>query len=122
MGLFLFAVWHCHGKARLSAVLIGCPAFVLWLMAKLNLGESFTLSAQAQHLVTHGLYSRIRHPIYFFSTLALFAIALCLHSLLLYIYVALVVGVQLWRARVEERVLAERFGEAYREYRRRTWF
>ena len=91
-------------------------------MAKLNLGESFTLSAQAQHLVTHGLYSRIRHPIYFFSTLALFAIALCLHSLLLYIYVALVVGVQLWRARVEERVLAERFGEAYREYRRRTWF
>lgn len=122
LGLFLFVVWHGHGNARLAGIIVGSPAFLLWFVAKLNLGEFFTLSAQARHLVTRGLYSKIRHPIYFFSTLALFAIALCLHSLLLYIYVVLVAGVQIWRARAEERVLLERFGDAYREYRERTWF
>jgi protein-S-isoprenylcysteine O-methyltransferase Ste14 len=122
LGLYLFAVWRCHGIACLSGIALGFPSFVLWFMAKLNLGQSFTLSVQARHLVTQGLYSRIRHPIYFCSTLALLATALCLHNLFFYLYVIAVVGVQLWRIRAEERVLTERFGEAYREYRERTWF
>lgn len=122
LGLFLLAVWRCHGKACVSAILIGIPSFVLWCIAKMNLGESFTLRAQARNLVTRGLYSRIRHPVYLFSTIFLFATALCLHNRWFYLYFVLVVGVQLWRIRAEERVLLEHFGEAYRAYRRLTWF
>jgi protein-S-isoprenylcysteine O-methyltransferase Ste14 len=34
----------------------------------------------------------------------------------------LLIPLQVWRARNEARVLEEKFGEEYREYRRRTWF
>ena len=34
----------------------------------------------------------------------------------------LVVFMQVWRARNEARVLEAKFGDAYREYRRKTWF
>jgi protein-S-isoprenylcysteine O-methyltransferase Ste14 len=33
-----------------------------------------------------------------------------------------IIPVQILRARRESRVLEEKFGEEYREYRRRTWF
>ena len=100
---------------------MGLPSFVLWFVAKLNLGTSFAFRAKAQRLVTRGLYSRIGHPIYLFSTVALLAIAVCLRNLFFYFYVIVVAGAQLWRVRTEERLLTEQFGEVYRDYRRRTW-
>jgi protein-S-isoprenylcysteine O-methyltransferase Ste14 len=40
------------------------------------------------------------------------------------LWVALVIGIplQIVRARREAHVLEAKFGEAYREYRRQTWF
>jgi len=121
-GLFLFALWRCHSSARFLAALVGLPSFVLWFAAKRTLGTSFAFRAEARHLVSHGLYATIRHPIYLFSTVALLATAVCLHNLFFYLYVIIVVGLQVWRARAEERVLTEQFGEVYREYRDHTWF
>jgi protein-S-isoprenylcysteine O-methyltransferase Ste14 len=40
---------------------------------------------------------------------------------LLIVWAAIVV-VQAWQARRETKVLQQAFGEAYREYRRRTWW
>ncbi len=122
MALFLFAVgwrrdWRC-----IAGSAIAVPGFVLWFTAKLQLGASFTARPNARKLVTTGLYSKIRHPVYLFSTLALLGTAVCLHSVYFYAFVALSVVAQFWRIRMEEKVLREKFGQAYFDYRRRTWF
>ncbi len=41
----------------------------LWGLARPQLGESFSIRAQAKALVTQGLYSRIRNLIYLFGSL-----------------------------------------------------
>jgi protein-S-isoprenylcysteine O-methyltransferase Ste14 len=50
---------------------ISIPAFVLWMLARHQLGASFAVRAEATKLVTHGIYSKIRNPICLFGGLAL---------------------------------------------------
>ena len=58
--------WTAH---QIAGVAIAVPAFCLWALARLQLGRSFAISAQAKELVTHGLYSRIQNPVYVFGAI-----------------------------------------------------
>lgn len=92
------------------------------LVARIQLGQSFSIRPEAHELVTNGLYSKIRNPIYVFGNLAVAGIFLVLQRPALWIILAALVIVQIIRARREAQVLEAAFGEAYREYRRKTWF
>jgi len=98
------------------------PGFLLWLTAHIQLGTSFSLTPQARRLVTRGLYSKIRNPMYIFSLVFLTGLALLLGRPLLLALGAVIVPIQIVRARREAAVLEEKFGEEYRQYRARTWF
>ncbi len=98
------------------------PGFLLWLTAHIQLGTSFSLTPQARKLVTRGLYSKIRNPIYIFSLVFLTGLALLVERPLLLALGAVIVPIQIVRARREAAVLEEKFGEEYRQYRARTWF
>lgn len=91
-------------------------------IARYQLGRSFSVKAEAHKLVTSGLYSKIRNPIYVFGLVIITGMILVLQRpegwLVL---VAAFVG-QTVRARREARVLETAFGDEYREYRRKTWF
>jgi protein-S-isoprenylcysteine O-methyltransferase Ste14 len=94
----------------------------LWFLARWQLGEAFSVRAGAHKLVTRGLYSKLRHPVYVFGGLAWLGALLALLG-----WGALAIGavlaiIELGRARREERVLTEEFGSEYMEYRSRTWF
>jgi protein-S-isoprenylcysteine O-methyltransferase Ste14 len=99
---------------------VGCA--VLWFIARRQLGDAFSVTAQAHHLVTAGLYSRIRHPVYIFGTLAFLWIVLAVLGWGALVWWAIVIAIQVSRIRREERVLAQAFGEAYQAYRRHTLF
>jgi protein-S-isoprenylcysteine O-methyltransferase Ste14 len=99
---------------------VGCA--VLWFIAHQQLGDAFSVTAQAHHLVTQGLYSKIRHPVYIFGTLAFLWIVLALVGWGALVWWAVVIAIQVSRIRREERVLARAFGQAYAEYRKQTWF
>jgi protein-S-isoprenylcysteine O-methyltransferase Ste14 len=72
--------------------------------------------------VTTGLYARIRNPIYVFGGLVSVGILTFIHQpWWLLIWVPLI-PLQRHRVRNEERVLEAKFGDAYREYKRQTWF
>jgi protein-S-isoprenylcysteine O-methyltransferase Ste14 len=101
---------------------VACVSFPLWVLARLQLGASFSIKAEARRLVTNGLYSKIRNPIYVFGAVASFGVMLALQfwpALLLWLAMT---PLQFIRVRREERVLREAFGEQYEHYRSRTWF
>ena len=93
-----------------------------WFLARLQLGTSFSIRPEARQLVTWGLYSRLRHPVYVFGSVAWFGALMVLVGWRAVIIWVIVVLVEIARARREERVLAEVFGAEYVAYQGRTWF
>lgn len=91
-------------------------------LARYQLGRSFSVKAEAHHLVTTGLYSKLRNPIYVFGMLLLIGMVLILQRPEGWFVVAFGIIAQTIRARREARVLEAAFGEEYRAYRRKTWF
>jgi protein-S-isoprenylcysteine O-methyltransferase Ste14 len=98
------------------------PLFVLLIVAIFQLGSSFAVTPMAKELVTKGLYSKIRHPIYLFGTSVFIGMALVVHGITLYVFSAILLVRNLWRARQENRVLEEKFGDTYRTYCKHVWF
>ncbi len=105
-----------------TAVLLG--ALVLFHRTHRDLGRawSVTLEVRAQHrIVAHGIYTRLRHPMY--AAFWLWAVS---QALLLPNWIAGFAGLvgfgTLFFARVgrEERMLLDTFGEEYRAYMART--
>jgi protein-S-isoprenylcysteine O-methyltransferase Ste14 len=105
-----------------TALCLSLVCAVMWFIARWQLGEAFSVTAQACHLVTQGLYSKFRHPIYIFGTLAFLFIVLALQGWPALFIWAIVILIQVTRVRREEQVLAETFGAEYTAYRSRTWF
>ena len=111
-----------QGLMRWIGLALGVIGFGGVMLARYTLGRSFSVRAKATALVTTGIYSRIRNPIYVFGEIFLLGMVIILEKLWLLAVLLLIIPVQVWRARREARVLEEKFGEEYREYRKRTWF
>lgn len=107
---------------RIIGVAIAIPALLLVLTARVQLGRAFSVQAKATNLVTSGLYSRIRNPIYVFSTIGVLGVIIWSGQPVYLLLLALLVAVQILRSRKESAVLEEKFGDEYREYKRKTWF
>ena len=91
-------------------------------LARYTLGRSFSIKAKATELVTSGIYSRIRNPMYVSGFFFLGGIILIARTPMLLLLLAILIPVQVMRARREAKVLESKFGDAYRAYRARTWF
>jgi len=111
-----------HGTARWVGLALAAIGLSGVILARWTLGQSFSIAPKARALVTNGIYSKIRNPIYVSGEIVLIGVALMLWQLSLLLFVLIVIPIQVFRARKEARVLEEKFGEEYREYRRRTWF
>ncbi|MFP4165357.1 MAG: methyltransferase family protein [Chitinispirillaceae bacterium] len=72
-------------------------------------------------IVTQGVYSYWRHPVYLFYTLLFAGIGLVLRSGgLLFIILPLFSGLEMVHAYLEELYLVKKHGEAYRRYRKKA--
>jgi len=107
---------------RIAGLMIGLPSLALLVLARIELGGSFSVRPKAQALVTHGLYSRIRNPIYVFAALAVAGVFLYLDKPVGLLVLVILIPMQVYRARQEEKVLEAKFGDEYRQYKSRTWF
>jgi protein-S-isoprenylcysteine O-methyltransferase Ste14 len=112
-------IWKFH---HTIGVVIMVPSFVLWALARHQLGASFAVRPHARTLVTRGLYSKIRNPIYVFGELLNVGLFVFFGKPWLFVVFPITIAVQMLRARREARVLDAAFGDAYRAYRARTWF
>jgi protein-S-isoprenylcysteine O-methyltransferase Ste14 len=95
---------------------------ILWFVARRQLGAAFSVRPEAHQLVTTGFYAKLRHPIYVFGTTAFLLVLLALQGWQALVIWAILIPVQVIRARREEAVLTEAFGAEYERYRSSTWF
>lgn len=108
--------------SRTIGLALAVPALLLLLTARIQLGRAFSVRAKATNLVTTGLYSRIRNPIYVFSTIVLLGVIIWSGRPLFLLLLAVLIGVQTYRSRKESAVLEAKFGDEYRRYKQKTWF
>ena len=106
---------------RWGGLVVAVPAIILLFVARFQLGRSFAVRAEAHELVTHGIYSKIRNPIYVFSAFLILALALTLQRPAILVFLLVLIPVQIMRARKEAAVLEAKFGDEYRRYRQQTW-
>src|SRR5664279_4409832 len=107
---------------RVAGAILAVLGYILTVTARLQLGNSFSVSPQAKELVTSGLYSRISHPMYLFLDLMLLGLAVALPLYWLLVLLLALLVAQIIRSRQEETVLQQKFGQAYVDYRKQTWF
>lgn len=120
-GVIFFWPGAWDSQRKLGA-LIAFTALVLLGVSRYQLGKSFSVTPRARALVTHGIYARIRNPIYVFSTIMIAGLILVLHRPKMWGLLAILIVIQILRARREAQVLEQKFGDSYRVYRRKTWF
>ncbi len=122
--------------AWMGRLVVPIPPFLRWIgfgvavfglmglhRVHLALGAFFSahLKLRDDHtLVTTGPYAKVRHPMYTallvcFGGSAILAANLAISGLCLAISAMLIL-----RIRLEERMLEDRFGQAYRDYRKKT--
>lgn len=111
-----------HANRFYAGIGIAAIGFTLWILARVQLGKSFAVRAEARALVTTGLYSKIRHPIYFFAGFAFLGLFVAWGKLIPLILFPFGYSVQIPRIRKEEKVLEDAFGDEYRRYKQSTWF
>jgi len=107
---------------RIAGLALVIPSVLLFALARIQLGRAFSVKAKASTLVTTGIYSRIRNPIYVFGGLTIAGFMLWVNMPWLLLVFVVLVPMQVWRSRVEARVLEEKFGAEYVEYKKMTWF
>ena len=123
--LFLFVPGLSHQPwtpLRIAGATIAIAGYSLVATARVQLGNAFAVMPQAKALVTHGLYSRIRNPMYVFVDVTTFGLILAVNLPWLLLFLAVWIGLQARQAGREAKVLQEKFGQAYLDYRKQTWF
>src|ERR1051326_3644297 len=102
------AAW---GAMQVIGICLLGIGFVCWTTARFQLGRSLTVTAQAKQLVTRGLYSKIRNPIYVFGSCVIAGTILFLHRPIWLLIFLVIIPMQILRARKEAAVLESKFGE-----------
>jgi len=111
--------WTPLPIAGLCLMVVG---FVLWTIARFQLGKSLTVTAQAKKLITSGLYSKFRNPIYLFASSVVAGAILAIDRPWWLLIFVVFIPFQIWRGQKEAEVLEASFGDEYRRYRDTTWF
>lgn len=122
--LFAMAEYPLNPAVFAAGLLVA--AWGLWLFRRshIELGKNWSISLELREghqLVTSGLYRHVRHPMY--SSILLYALG---QAMIVPNWIAgpanLLAFLVLYAVRVpsEERMMADKFGERYREYRAKT--
>jgi protein-S-isoprenylcysteine O-methyltransferase Ste14 len=108
--------------SRIAGLVIAAIGYAFVVIARIQLGSSFSCRLEAKGLVTRGLYSRIRNPIYIFLDVTVLGLILALRLYWLFLLLTVLAFFQARQARKEATLLQEKFGQAYRDYAKQTWF
>jgi len=113
--IYRFGVVNALG---LSLFLIGIS---MRLMGKRTLGKYYSYGLKSpEKLIEYGIYKHVRHPIYLAMLLYTVGIPLIFSSIYGFMLTLGFIPLVLYRIRIEEKMLIEKFGDEYREYMKTT--
>jgi protein-S-isoprenylcysteine O-methyltransferase Ste14 len=126
------AMWvSWFGMCPLDPLHLALPNMVRWMgLGGLVVGLGLAIGALFQlrglenieHLITTGLFSKVRHPMYTGFILWILGWGI-FHGAVVSLGAGLVsIGNILYWRRLEEANMESRYGEDYRRYRKGTWF
>lgn len=122
ISIFLFVIYWNNGFNKFLAIILTSIGLIIWWTASITLGKSFSITPKATELIQIGIYSKIRHPIYIGFSMTGIGLAILTQANLFILLSFLLVVSSFIRAKLEEKKLAERFGERYFKYKKSTWF
>ncbi|MFA4819403.1 MAG: isoprenylcysteine carboxylmethyltransferase family protein [Candidatus Aenigmatarchaeota archaeon] len=100
----------------IASSLITIPGLLIVITGAITLDK-------AKNLATNGIYSRIRHPIYYGRILFFIGIALFLKSIYgLVLTLLVILPLHIHIIREEEKLLAGKYGKKYNRYKKQTLF
>ncbi len=110
---------------QLLAMLLFAAGLALRYWAVGQLGRLFTTHVAILHqhrLITDGPYRWVRHPAYTGLLLALAAAGLAMGDVLALLILTIPTGLAFQsRIAIEEKMLEQKFGSVYQDYRKTTW-
>lgn len=109
---------------RWVGVLPALAGYALVFLSSHALGRMYSPEVTIQkdhHLVTGGVYARVRHPRYLGVLLLALGTALIFRSWIGLLMAAAVLGLLLFRIRDEEVLMSAEFGGEWQAYCRRSW-
>jgi protein-S-isoprenylcysteine O-methyltransferase Ste14 len=109
------------GLVNLVGLISMLTGVTLRVWARKTLGKEFSLGLRTlgQHrLVKHGIYRHVRHPAYAGNFLFWFGVPLFFSSWRGFLVMLLLIPCFLYRIRIEEHMLIDKFGNEYLDYMR----
>ena len=128
---YVFSSWLDFADYALPAWFgwLGAGVFILaiWLLYRshADLGRNWTPTVGLRkdpELISDGVYTYMRHPMYAAHLLWALAQILILHNWIAgYSFLLVQIPFYVTRIRAEEALMLEQFGDAYRNYMKTTW-
>ncbi len=115
--LRLLSIWNIAG---LTLLVVGLAIALVAVFTLRRFYLSTLVTIENHQLITHGIYRFTRHPIYFGVLIAIMGAPVYAPSLHGFLVLSLLIPIFLNRIRMEEKMLTEEFGDAYRTYKETT--
>ncbi len=115
--LYILSVQSVVG---LALIVVGLTICVVAAGTLRRCYSSSLVIREDHQLITHGIYRLVRHPIYLGAGMVCIGVPVCVSSLYGLLIMSALIPLILNRIRVEERLLTDEFGDAYRKYKEGT--
>jgi len=106
-------------------IVLGLAGAILAMMASRVISVSTVADMRTDRkaeLVTDGIYSKVRHPLYLATVLVLFALAFIYPFPAVIVFAISMIGYTMIGAYFEERKLVKHYGDEYLEYKKTVGF
>ena len=105
-------------------VIINISGLIIWWLAKITLAKNWGFGfgkPTIKKLVTHGIYSKIRHPMYWGVNLTLLGLIILYPRTWFVVLCSFIILYFTYRMTVEDTYLLKNLGKEYQDYKEKTW-
>jgi len=124
LSVYFWVTFLNNDLLKIVGITINIVGLIIWWFAKLTLSENWAAGygkPKIKQLVTHGIYSKIRHPLYWGINLTLTGLTL-LYLKVWFIIISLLIIIYFFhRMYIEDNYLLEKLGKEYQDYKEKTW-